>query len=295
MRWTREPLVHFLVLGALLFAAYAALQRDSAAAPDAHRIELTAGDLRQLQIAFAASWRRMPTSDEMVALVQGRVREEVLYREALAMGLDKDDTIVKRRMAQKMEFVAEDVSAAREPTREELQTWFTSHAERFAIAPRVSFRHLYFSPDRRGARARDDAAAVQKQLAGRGEGAPTAAQRGDAFMFQQELADQSPDQIAKRFGPGFARALFALPQGSWQGPIESGFGWHVAFVDASSPGRIPAYEEVEPQVKAAWKDEQRAEASRKAYETMRAKYEVVLPAPGEPIAEGGGASARPGP
>lgn len=292
MRWIREPLVHFLVLGTLLFAAYSALQRDAAPEPQAHRIELTAGDLHQLEIAFAASWRRMPTPDEMVALVQARIREEVLYREALALGLDKGDTIVKRRMAQKMEFVAEDVSAASEPTREELQAWFAKNAGRFAISPRVSFEHLYFSPDRRRAHTRDDAAAAQKQLAASPEDAPAADQRGDTFMFQRAFADQSADQVAKHFGPRFAQALFALPQGSWQGPIESGYGWHVVFVSASSPGRVPAYEEVEPQVKAAWKEEQRAEAARKAYDEMRAKYEVVLPVPANASVEGGSVDAR---
>ena len=110
-------------------------------------------------------------------------------------------------------------------------------------------------------------------------------------MFQRALVDQSADQVAKHFGPGFAQALFALPQGSWQGPIESGYGWHVVFVGASSPGRVPAYEEVEPQVKAAWKEEQRAEAARKAYQEMRAKYVVLLPDPKDASAEGDGAAA----
>ncbi|HMN75566.1 MAG TPA: peptidylprolyl isomerase [Burkholderiaceae bacterium] len=291
MRWIREPLIQFLVLGALLFAAYSALQREATPEAQAHRIELTAGDLHQLEIAFAASWRRMPSRDEMVALVQARIREEVLYREALALGLDKGDTIVKRRMAQKMEFVAEDVSAASEPTREVLQAWFAKNAGRFAVSPRVSFEHLYFSPDRRGAHTRDDAAAAQKQLAASPEDAP-AARRGDTFMFQRAFADQSADQVAKHFGPGFAQALFALPPGSWQGPIESGYGWHVVFVSASSPGRVPAYEEVEPQVKAAWKEEQRAEAMQKAYDEMRAKYEVVLPVPANASVEGGSVDAR---
>ncbi len=294
MRWVREPLVHFLGLGLLLFAGYSALHRDDAAEPDAHQIELTAGDLRQLEIAFSARWRRMPTPDEMVGMVEGRVREEVLFREALALGLDKDDTIVKRRLAQKMEFLVEDSSAASEPTPEELQAWFAQNAGRFASPPHLTFRHIYFSPDRRGARAHVDAAAAQRQLAGVSGDAP-AARQGDAFMFQDALADQSPDQVARNFGPGFARALFALPTGSWQGPIESGYGWHVVFVSASSPGRVPAYEEVEPEVAAAWKEAQRVEAMRKGYEKMRAKYTVALPAPGNAVAAGGAASVRSNP
>jgi peptidyl-prolyl cis-trans isomerase C len=129
-RLLREPLVHFLVVGVVLFAASAVVDRDPGQAPRSNEIELTLDDLRQLEIAFTSQWRRPPTPQEMVGLVENRVREEILYREGLALGLDKDDTIVKRRMAQKMEFLAEDVSDAREPAAGELERWFAEHTER---------------------------------------------------------------------------------------------------------------------------------------------------------------------
>jgi peptidyl-prolyl cis-trans isomerase C len=163
----REPLVHFLALGLALFAVYGAANRGPARAPKSNQIELTFDDLRQLQIGFAPKWQRPPTQEEMVALVEARIREEILYREALAMGLDKDDTIVKRRMVQKMEFLAEDVSGAREPKSDELRAWFEKNPGRFARPGLVTFRHLYFSPDRRGARAHDDAAQMLGKLAGK--------------------------------------------------------------------------------------------------------------------------------
>ncbi len=293
MRWIREPLVHFLVAGLLLFAGYAALQREAAPEPKSRQIELTLEDLRGLEIGFTARWQRPPTPEEMAGLVESRVREEILYREALALGLDKEDTIVKRRMAQKMEFLAEDVSDAREPSPEELAAWFEKNAERFALPGRVTFRHLYFSPDRRGARARDAAAKALAQLAGKPEDSPAATALGDPFMFQATLADRTPEQLAKDFGPGFAGALSALEPGAWQGPIESGYGWHLIFVDSLTPGRVPAFEEVEPNVISAWKTDQRAEAWRKAYAEMRAKYEVLLPAPPDEVAsESGPAEAN---
>ena len=121
-RLLREPLVHFLLLGLLLFAGWPVLARDATRTPSSNQIELTLDDLRQLEIAFTSQWQRPPTPEEMVGLVESKVREEVLYREALALGLDKNDTIVKRRMAQKMEFLAEDVSGAREPTADELRS-----------------------------------------------------------------------------------------------------------------------------------------------------------------------------
>ena len=212
-------------------------------------------------------------------MVENKVQEEILYREALAMGLDKDDEIVKRRMAQKMQFLAEDVAAAREPTTAELRSWFEKNSAKFAQPPRLSFRHLYFSPDRRGARARDDAAQALAKLAGQPEDAKIAGSLADPFMFQDYYRDRAPDYLAKEFGPQFALAVAKLAPGSWQGPIESGFGWHLVFVDTVIPGRVPAFEEIESDVKTAWLGEQKAPAWDKAYKEMRAKYTVLLPAP----------------
>ena len=131
-RWLREPLVHFLAIGSLLFVIYGAFGHSSA--PGSKRIELTLDDVRQLQIGFAAQWERQPTPEELSGLVENRVREEILYREALAAGLDKDDDIVKRRMAQKIQFLAEDVANAHEPTTAELKAWFEKNGNKFALA-----------------------------------------------------------------------------------------------------------------------------------------------------------------
>lgn len=277
-RVLREPLLHFLVLGVALFAAYAYLQRGVAGVEPSRQIALTFDDLRQIGAYFQSQWQRPPTAEELGRLVEDRIQEEVLYREALEMGLDEDDTIVRRRMAQKMRFLAEDVAAAREPTTEELKTWYEQNRGRFAQPSRFSFRHLYFSPDRRGARARDDAAKALAQLAGQPEDAALAASLADPFMFQEYYRDRAPDYVGKEFGPPFARALEQLPTGSWQGPVESGFGWHLVFVDTVIPGRIPAFEEIEPDVRTAWLGEQKTRAWEKAYGEMRAKYTVLLPA-----------------
>ncbi|WP_439375796.1 hypothetical protein [Bradyrhizobium sp. DASA03120] len=159
-RLVREPLAHFLLAGAILFAVYAYAGKSPGATERSRQIALSIEDLSQLVLVFRSQWRRDPTADEMRLLIEDKVQEEVLYREALALGIDKDDTIVRRRMAQKMQFLAEDVAAAREPAQEELATWYATNRERFALPPRLSFRHLYFSPDRRANRARADAAAA---------------------------------------------------------------------------------------------------------------------------------------
>jgi parvulin-like peptidyl-prolyl isomerase len=278
----------------LLFAAYGAFHRGQGAKPPSYQIVLTLDDLRQLQIGFAAQWQRAPTPHEMVGLLENRIREEILYREALAMGLDRDDAIVRRRMAQKMEFLAEDVSTVHEPTTQELRTWFAQNTATFAQPPRVTFRHLYFSPDRRGKSAWSDATDALKKLKGRPSSWAGAATLGDPFMFQDYLADRTPDQIAKDFGPAFSRALFVQKPGEWTGPIESGYGWHAVFLDSLEPGRTPAFEEVEQDVKTAWLAAGKEKAKEAAYKAMRDKYELVLPAPPEGAAGAASPSAPPG-
>jgi hypothetical protein len=277
-RWLREPLLHFLLLGGALFVAYSHLEPRVGAADASKQIRLTPDELLQLAAYFQSQWRRPPTMEEFSRLVEDKLREEVLYREGIAMGLDKDDTIVKRRMAQKMQFLAEDVATQREPDRAEIEAWFARNADAFALPGRINFRQIYFSPDRRGDRAQGDAETALAQLAGQPVDSKIAASLTDPFMLQDYYGDRSPHQVAKEFGPVFAQAVFRARPGAWQGPIESGFGWHLVFVDSFAPGRVPAFAEVEPDVKTAWLVEQKAIAWDKAYKEMRAKYTVLLPA-----------------
>jgi hypothetical protein len=195
----------------------------------------------------------------------------------MALGLNKDDTIVKRRLAQKMEFVMEDASALREPADEELRRWFAQNAQRFAMPSLVTFRHMYFSPDLRGTRAHDDAMQELRRLANKPEQSPEFQGRSDPFMFQDFYAERSPDQIADIFGTSFAQALRGLELGKWQGPIESGLGWHLLWIESTTPGLVPAFEEIAAKVKSEWSDEQRAEAKRKMVERMKDRYQIVLP------------------
>jgi peptidyl-prolyl cis-trans isomerase C len=274
-RWLHEPLVHFLAIGLMLFAVHRVLNPER---PEpSNRIEVTEADLRQMTIAWMAQWRRPPTPEEMRGLVDTKIGEEILYREALALGLEKGDAIMMRRLAQKMEFLAEDVSTVREPPADELKQWFEKNRDRFAVAPRMSFRHLYFSFDQRHEGAREDAVRGLATLAGKSAEAPEVMKLGDPFMFQDYYGDRLPEQVRGVFGMKFAETLFELKQGAWQGPIESGFGWHLIWIDSTTSARVPAFEEVEGIVKSEWIDGQRAESKRKTYETMRARYQVVTP------------------
>jgi peptidyl-prolyl cis-trans isomerase C len=280
-RWLREPLLHFLLIGLTLFAVYSYLHRGRGGVESSKQIVLSLDELRQMHTFFVSQWHREPTVSEFQAMVEDKVREEVLYREGLAMGLDKDDTIVKRRMAQKMQFLAEDVAAAHEPSGSELRAWFAKNSSQFALPSRYSFRHLYFSPDKRGKDAQDSAVEVLTRIAGQPEDSQLAVSLADRFMFQDYYGDRTPEAVAKEFGPQFSVALEKVKPGSWQGPIESGYGWHLVFVDSVIPGRTPALEEIEPDVKTAWLAEQKAGAWQKAYTEMRAKYTVLLPGPPE--------------
>jgi hypothetical protein len=280
-RWLREPLLHFLLIGITVFAVYGYTHRGRGGVESSRQITLSLDELGQMDLYFESQWHRQPTPAEFQAMLEDKVREEVLYREALAMGLDKDDTIVKRRMAQKMQFLAEDVAAAHEPSTAELKAWFEKNSNKFALPSRYSFRHLYFSPDKRGKNAQDDASKALVKIAGKPEDSKLAVSLADRFMFQDYYGDRAPDALAKEFGPQFVVALEKLKPGSWQGPIESGYGWHLVYVDTVIPGHIPAFEEMEPDVKAAWLGEQKATAWQKAYAEMRAKYVVLLPVPSD--------------
>jgi peptidyl-prolyl cis-trans isomerase C len=280
-RWRREPLLHFLLIGLVMFAVYHTRHPNAGQGDRLSRIELTEDDLRQLEVAWAAKWQRPPAPEELRNLVAAKVREEILYREGLALGLDKEDTIVKRRLAQKVEFLSEDVSTLRDPGAKELKAWFEKNASSFALPSRVTFRHLYFSCDGRGERSRIDATRARAKLAGQAADSPAAVNLADPFMYQSYYADRTPEYVTNVFGTKFAQALAQLkPAASWQGPIESGFGWHLVWVDSLTPGRVPNFEEVEQEVKNEWLAEQRAAARRKAFETMQTRYEIILPQAG---------------
>lgn len=278
-RWLREPLLHFLLIGLVLFGLYAYKNRGRSGSQSPSQIVLSLDELATMEAYFESQWHRRPTPQEFQAMVEDKVKEEVLYREGLVMGLDKDDTIVKRRMAQKVQFLAEDVATAHEPSTAELKTWFEKNTEKFALPSRYSFRHIYFSPDKRGRNAHDDAAKALARIGGQPEDSALITPVADRFMFQNYYSDRTPGAIAKEFGPQFAVALEKVKPGSWQGPIESGFGWHLVFVDTVIPGRVPAFEEAESEVKTAWLGEQKAQAREKAYKSLRSKYTVLLPAP----------------
>jgi len=280
--WLREPLLHFLIAGFALFVIYGGLHGPSEE-DKAQRIELSTDDLRRIEFAWQARWQRPPTAAELRGLIDEHVKEEILYREALTLGLEKDDTIIRRRLAQKMDFLAEDVAALREPAPGEVEAWFAKHRERFAAPPLATFRHIFFAADKRGARAEAEARKELAALSGKH------AQGGDAFMFRSGYAEMDPDEVARIFGSKFAHSLFRETPGAWRGPIESGYGWHLVWIEALTPLQPPAFETVAEQARADWQSAQRAEMKRAAFEAVKARYQVVV---AEPTPASGPVAAR---
>ena len=204
----------------------------------------------------------------MAGLVEEFIREEVFYREAIALGLDADDTIIRRRLAQKMEFLSEDLGTRAEPTDDELQAFFAERRADFAEAARLSFRHVYFSPDQRGDRTEADARAALAQA--------DPANQGDRFLMQSEYRSLTRRDVAQLFGRVFADAVFELQQDGWQGPIESGFGWHLVQITGQQAERLPAFEEVREQVRLEFDYERQRLAREAVYQQLRDRYEIVV-------------------
>jgi len=279
-RLLREPLVHFLAIGVLLFVLFALVNDDRRAA--GNRIEITAADVEQLALMFRKQWQRPPDQQELQGLVDARVREEVLYREALAMGLDEDDTIVRRRLAQKVEFLMGDVSGITEPEDETLQIYYQEHAERYREPPRLGLSQVYFSTDRRGEQAAIDAEALLSRLRAANPPITQAPDEGDPLMLPHIYVDKSTDDIARDFGAAFAERIGGLDTKLWHGPVASAYGLHLVYIASRDEARLPPLEEVRSQVVNDWLVEQRRTADERIYRRLRSRYEISVL--GEPVA-----------
>jgi hypothetical protein len=273
MRLFREPLFHFLILGAVIFAAHGLITRHKTDKPG--EIVVTQGAVENLITGFTRTWQRPPTEDELHGLVSDYVREEVAYREALALGLDRDDMIVRRRLQQKLEFLSDDLATRTQPSDADLQSFLQAHKGLFQTEPLFSFSQIYFNPQLHGKNLRRDAARVLDRL--RTESShKSEIDAGDPFLLQQNFDDVPPAELKKTFGDKFASAISALPVGSWQGPIDSGYGVHLVYIAKYILGRLPDLGEVREQVRRDCLDARRREATDKFYNALLRRYNVRI-------------------
>ena len=223
----REPLLHFLLLAAAIFAVYDVAGKNAGGQPA--RIVITQGQIASMAEGFGRTWQRPPTTDELEGLIRDRVREEVYCREAVALGLDKDDPIIRRRLRQKLEFVTDDVATQAEPTDGELSAYLKTHPDRFRVERRFTFRQVYLDPERHGENLARDAAQLLARLDQADRGTDVS-ELGDPFLLEHGFDAVPAGEIAKQFGENFAAKLGDLPLGQWQGPVESGYGVHLVFI-----------------------------------------------------------------
>ncbi len=279
----REPLVQFLLLGAAFFALDAWLRPTSA---NTASTEIVVSEARVSNLAqnFRRTWQRPPTREELDGLVESHVREEVFYREALALGLDRDDSIIRRRLQQKMEFVSEEAAALAKPTDEELNAYLKANAEAFRSEPRVTFVQVYLDPRKRTSTIDADARRLLDSLSRAGTSVDPA-KSGDRLLLLEARYENMPQaEVARLFGSAFAEALVKQPVGQWVGPIPSGYGVHVVRLEALQPGGTSALDDVRPLVEREWANARRQALAKAFYDKLRAKYaiKVQMPEAGKP-------------
>lgn len=274
---SREPLVHFTLIGAVLFVVHGWLNPATGAAVDtAREIHIGEAHLAWLSTTWSRQWHRPPAQDELRGLLADFVREELFAREARELGLDRDDTVVNRRLAQKLAFLVEDTAQFAQPGEGELEAFHRANRARFRTPARRSFEQIHFNPAQR-ADAMREAADVREGLV-RGAGMVPVA-LGDRSLLESRLDDLDEQAVAAQFGPTFASAVFALPVGEWSGPLTSAYGVHLVRVSAERAARERPYPEIRHEVAAAWREQRRIELAADHYARLLAKYEIILDEP----------------
>lgn len=263
----REPLVHFLLIGVALFALYGAV----APGGDSNRVVVSQARVDDMARQYQALWGRPPSPTELRGLVDTYVHDEIIFREGQALGLDRDDAVIKRRVRQKYDLMDEETGDRAAPSEADLDNWLKAHPQMFMVPAVVSFDQVYFDPDVTTPAA---VAAAKAALIKGG----SAAGLGQATMLPARVNDTPLDQVARDFGSDFAQQIAVLPVGAWNGPLVSGLGVHLVRVSARVAPRLPALDEVRAAVTREWENDRRMRASAASYRKLLGDYDVVIDA-----------------
>ncbi len=280
MHLLKEPLLHFLLIGGALFLIYGARSNPTYVSggqfgASEMRILVSRVALDQLNDQFVKTWHRQPSREEEQAIIEDYIRNEIYYREAVAIGLERDDEVLKRRLRQKMEFIYENINSLAVPTDAELTAFVNKHADRYITDPMMAFRQVYVSTYRRGSGAETYAKEILKQLQ-RGADPETL---GDVTMLEPEIKSSPIWDIRKQFGDEFCQNLLQIKPGKWSDPVRSTYGLHLVLVQERSGGRMPNLEEVRELVKRDWTFEKQKELKDAAYTKLRQRYTITMERP----------------
>lgn len=267
----RDPFVHFLALGALIFLFFV-IRGEGAGVLD-REIVVTSSEVARLEALWQSQYSRLPTDEEREAIIDNHVREEVLYREAMSLGLADNDIIVRRRLVQKFLFLSEDLIEVEAPDEVTLGAWYEARRELYLVSSQTSFRHVYLSEEKRGEASRSDAVIMVARLQ---KEAGDWRALGDPFMLQREYAARSENEISELFGSGFSGALAGLQEGAWAGPIRSAYGWHAVNILNRAPQTLPSLADISREVMSDYEAQKRAEANKAFYQAVRARYSVTI-------------------
>jgi len=274
-RLAGEPLVHFFIIGALIYAAYA-YTGSKAIEDDGNKISVTAGEITWLEDTWKKRWNRPPTPEELQGIVKQLLRERVLSQEATAMGLDKDDVVIRRRLAQKLEYLSQDVLGGGTPSNEELEAFFEKNAKAYEEPAVLTLTHIFFDPDKRGAQALEEAKTQKPVLANLKVPPEDSRDYGDPFMLQSYYPERTYAELTKLFGTGFVETLSKLQAGEWHGPVLSGYGVHLVYIHHRQDARPAKLVDVKDKVLLDWQDKRREELSEKYLSGLLERYEVSI-------------------
>jgi len=275
LRFLKEPLLHFLVIGASFYLAHG-LYGGMAVPEDDRRIVISAGEVEWLQDSWKKRWSRPPTVEELDGIVRAYLRELVLSREAVAMGLDKDDTVIRRRLAQKLEFLSQDLVEFANPSDEELAAYMNQHIASYEAPAVATMTQIFYDPDKRDAQALEEAERQKNLLNAREFDSGHVTGLGDSFFLQKYYPERSQSEIARLFGGGFADSIVDLPVATWSGPVLSGYGVHLVYIHSRRAAVAPTLDEVREKVLQDWKDEKRKELSDTYITNLLARYDVKV-------------------
>ena len=278
MKLLREPLLHFMLIGAAIYLLYG-LFTESVPEEDNKTIVVTAAEVEWMQTSWRKRWNRPPIDKELDGLIQQYVKETVLYREALTMGLNQHDQVIRRRLAQKLEFLAKDLVALTPPTEEELRTYFEKHLDRYQEPALYTFTQVFIDPDKRGDATLAEAEEIKARLIAQGDTIDDPGALGDSFMLQNYYPQKDQAEIQKQFGSGFAESLVDLAPRQWHGPVLSGYGVHLVYVSHISEPPAPVFAAVRKRVTQDWTADKGEELNERFYANLRDQYRIVIEEP----------------